>query len=444
MRRSPARRPKGSRSTNTGTAADPRGRERSAVENQVAIVGGGPGGSACAIHLAQRGIRSVIVERESFPRFHIGESLTGDSGDLLREMGLEERVAALQPPVKHGITVYGPHARHQFFVPIKSRGEHGLYDNTSWQVRRADFDSMMLERAREAGAEVVKGRATEPLMDGDRVVGVRVRLDDGGFRDIPSEVLVDASGQKTFLANAGLAGPKRTGTYARQMAVYSHFTGAVRDDGPAWGNTLTFFREKYQWCWFIPLDEETTSIGFVVPTDYFHAKGESATEFLRRELREFNGELARRVQDVTMVEDVHVTTNYSYTTDRFSGPGWVCLGDAHRFVDPLFSYGLNITMAEARRIAEDTERLLDGRSEDPQRPFAAFEKWSNEGTEVAQIMLDGFWESTFSFGMLVREEEEGFIDLFSGRLWLPDNPALPRMEAALARSRERQADAVTS
>ncbi|MYT29245.1 MULTISPECIES: NAD(P)/FAD-dependent oxidoreductase [unclassified Streptomyces] len=414
------------------------------METQVAIVGGGPGGSACAIHLAQRSIRSVVVERETFPRFHIGESLTGDSGDLLREMGLEERVAALRPPVKYGITVFGPHARHQFFVPIKGRGEHGLYDSTSWQVRRADFDTMMLERAREAGAEVVKGRASEPLMDGDRVVGVRVRLDSGEVREIRSDVLVDASGQKTFLANAGLAGPKRSGAYARQMAVYSHFTGAVRDEGPAWGNTLTFFREKYQWCWFIPLDSETTSIGFVIPTDYFHGHDESPTEFVRRELREFNSELARRTEDVTMVEDVHVTTNYSYTTERFSGPGWVCIGDAHRFVDPLFSYGLNITVAESRRVAQDIALLFSGEITDTRRPFAAFEEWSRRGTEVAQTMLDGFWESTFTFGMLIREEEDGFIDLFSGRLWMTDNPALPRLEAALVRSRERRPDVVTA
>jgi flavin-dependent dehydrogenase len=414
------------------------------MRTPVAIVGGGPAGSAIAINLAMRGIPSVIVERDSHPRFHIGESLTGESGELLRELGLEEDLAALNPPVKHGIRVYGPSARHEFWVPIRRRDEHGLHDSTSWQVRRSTFDRFLFDRAAKLGVTVMHGRAVRPIVDGAGTVrGVRVARTSGGTVDVHSDVLVDASGQKTFLANLGFTGRKEIGGYARQMAVYSHFTGAVRD-GEQWGNTLTFFRQKYHWCWFIPLDEETTSIGFVVPTAYFQDRGESPLEFMRRELREFNAELARRAADVEMVEDVHVTTNYSYTVDRFSGPGWVCLGDAHRFIDPLFSYGVNITLAEARRLAADVQRLLAGGAVDPDRPFREFEEWSNRGAAVAQTMLDGFWESTFAFGLLVRTHNDGIVDLFSGRLWMDDNPAIAELEAALTRRRTPEPSATAT
>jgi 1H-pyrrole-2-carbonyl-[peptidyl-carrier protein] brominase len=406
------------------------------MRTQVAIVGGGPGGAACAIHLALRGIQSVIVERETFPRFHIGESLTGESGQLLREMGLEQRLADLDLPVKYGIQVYGPSSRFHFWVPIRNRDADGLRDSTSWQVRRSVFDNFLLQRAKELGTVVLSGRANTPVIaDDGTVTGVKVTLNTGERVEVHSDVLVDASGLKSFLANAGLTGPKQTGAYARQIAVYSHFTGAVRDPGAAWGNTLTFFQQKYHWSWFIPLDEDTTSIGFVVPTDYFASRDEPPLNFLRRELAEFNPELARRTECVEMVEDVNVTTNYSYRTDDFSGKGWVCVGDAHRFIDPLFSFGVNITIAEARRIAQDIARLFAGEITDRERPFADFERWSEHGTAVAQTMLDGFWESTFAFGMLIRAHEDGFVDLFSGRLWNEDNPALEALRAALASSR---------
>jgi flavin-dependent dehydrogenase len=233
-------------------------------------------------------------------------------------------------------------------------------------------------------------------------------------------------------ANQGLTGINQRGRYSRQVAVYSHFTGAVRDT-PQWGNILTFFKNKHYWSWFIPLDEERTSIGFVVPGQYFRSRGAAKEEFIVRELREFNSNLAGRVTDVARVEDVRATSNYSYHVDNFTGKGWLCLGDAHSFVDPLFSFGLNSGMAEAREAAGAIAGYLSGRAPAGGNPFAAFERWSERGLDRAQTMLDGFWETTFHFGMLVRKHEDDFIDLFAGRLWDDDEyPAIDAMRKRLA------------
>ncbi|MBV9447177.1 MAG: FAD-dependent monooxygenase [Streptosporangiaceae bacterium] len=405
------------------------------MQTQVAIIGGGPAGSACAIFLARLGISSVIIERDTFPRFHIGESLTGGSAELIREMGLEDQMASLGFPVKRGIWGHGPAGFTPFWVPIKVRetAASGLRESHAWQVRRSTFDEMLLRHARERGATVVRGTASTPLLSPDgRAVGVEVILPDQSTARIGSDVLVDASGQRTFFANAGLTGSKHRGRYSRQVAIYSHFTGAIRDT-PQWGNILTFFKNKHYWSWFIPLDESRTSIGFVVPGDYYRSRGESKEDFIERELKEFNGNLAGRVADVTRVEEVRATSNYSYHVDDYTGNGWMCIGDAHRFVDPLFSFGLNIGMAEAREAARMIGGFLAGETRGTVRPFAAFERWSDRGLDRAQTMLDGFWETTFYFGMLVRKFEENFIDLFAGRLWDDDDyPAIIAMRERLA------------
>ncbi len=387
------------------------------MRTQVAIVGGGPGGSACAIHLARRGISSIIVEKEPFPRFHIGESLTEQSGERLREMGLEDMMSGC--PVKYGVRIYGPAGRTNFWIPVMKRQPgQALEDSFTWQVRRSTFDRMLLDHAAQLGVEVVRARATTPVLSrGGAVHGVSIQDQSGGTRDINCDVLVDASGQHTFLANAGLTGPKEHGRYHRQIAIYSHFTGAVRDSGVQWGNTLIFFQKKHYWAWFIPLDGDITSIGFVVPNEYFRSSRESTTAFLLRELRQFNTQLAARVEHVQLAGHVHTTSNYSYHIGRFSGAGWLCVGDAHRFIDPLFSFGVSVALADAQQSANAIREYFDSAPGDTERPFLDYERWSERGIDMCQTTLDGFWEKTWNFGMLLSRYREDFIDLLAGRVW---------------------------
>lgn len=403
------------------------------MKTPVVIIGGGPCGSACAMNLAARGIDSVIVEQETFPRFHIGESLTGGSADLLRELGLEQAMIDAGYPTKYGIRIFGPTGRINWWVPIRTRRPDGQHDTISWQVRRSQFDKFLLDTAVERGATLVSGKVTQPLLDADGAArGVRVQRADGSTLDVDSEVVIDASGQKTFLCKAGLTGVKARGRYSRQVAIYSHFADVERDEGDAWGNTLTFFQQRHHWSWFIPLDEQVTSIGFVVPGETFQAAGQSPEEFLTDQLTRFHPELSRRTRAAARVEEVRATSNYSYDIANFTGRGWLCVGDAHRFVDPLFSYGVNIALQEAREAAVEVQRYLAGETTDPDRPFAAFEAFAARGVSTAQIVLDGFWDVTFTFGFLLREHQEDFVDLFSGRVWVEQEyPAVAAMRESL-------------
>jgi flavin-dependent dehydrogenase len=394
------------------------------MKTDVVIVGGGPGGAASAMFLAREGIGSVIIEKEQFPRYHIGESMTGEAGGILRELGLGERMLQAQHPIKHGVKVYGTSGKNDWFLPVMMRdANHNLKDQFTWQVRRSNFDKMMLDEAVARGATLLAGQAVKPLLKDDgSVYGVQVRMADGGIQNIESQVVLDCSGQATFLATAGVTGPKYLGSYDKQIAIFSQVTdfqcdhGDTRDQQP--GNALIFYQKKYHWAWAIPISDDTVSVGIVSPAAYFQGKKESKRDYLIRELKELNPELARRVPEVKLVEDVHVVPNYSFQVRRFTGKGYICIGDSHRFIDPIFSFGLYVTMKEAQLMAPVVKSYLAGTNRDAVNPFAEYEIQCEKASDVLEDTLDGFWENPLTFAFLVYHRyREMMIDVFAGRIY---------------------------
>lgn len=398
----------------------------------VTIIGAGPAGTASALYLLKAGLKPLILEKEPFPRYHIGESLTGECGNCLRELGLEAQMQAVGWPVKYGVTVYGAGAQNSFWVPVQKRNQENRLEPTStWQVRRSDFDRMLLETAIERGAELVTGEAVAPLVDGARVIGVRYRTSSDLIDDLYSPVLIDASGPATFLASkSNLTSPKERGRYDRQIAIFTQVTGAQRDAGEAAGNTLIFTRQPYHWAWFIPLDEEVTSVGVVVPADYFKAQNGSPEEFLHRELRTINPELSQRLMDITFVEPVRTISNYSYHVRQFTGKGFLCVGDAHRFIDPIFSFGVYFAMKEASLAAQAIQQTLGSGSQPTDNPFAAYQILAEQGQDVIQDLLDCFWLQPLVFLIFAHYQyREGIIDLFAGRIYDADVADMPVVKA---------------
>lgn len=371
--------------------------------------------------LLREGIKPVIIEKESFPRYHIGESMTGECGGIIRELGLAPKMLRPRHPVKHGVKVFG---KNPWFVPVMARGVDGkLQDQTTWQVRRSDFDQMMLKEAVARGATLIQGKATRPLVDDDGAVrGVEVRLADGGTLEIESELLLDCSGQSTFLAHAGVTGPKYLGRYDKQIAIFSQITGGIRDEGGSKetqrDNTLIFYKQKYHWAWWIPIDDEVVSVGIVSPAAYFLDKKESKAEFVARELHQLHPELKRRIPEVKLVEEALAIPNYSYQIKDFSGKGFICIGDAHRFLDPIFSFGLYVTMKEAQIAAPFVKAYLEGANRDTLNPFAEYQLYCEKGLDILEDVLDAFWEHPLSFTVLVNlRHREDLIDMFAGRIY---------------------------
>jgi flavin-dependent dehydrogenase len=410
------------------------------VRTQVAIVGGGPGGSTTAAYLSRAGIDSVIIEKAEFPRFRVGEALTGEVGQIIRDLGLEPQMDRYA--VKTAGTVVGPNGRNAFTVPTYRRdSDRGLIETTTWQVRRSTFDELMLEQAAASGVDVVAGRALEPIIEDGVVRGVVIETSSGERERIEADVVVDASGPATFLSKAGVTGPKQSGGYDRQVAVYSHFDGAEFSEEAGSRNTHILYQQPFHWAWYIPMGADSVSVGVVVPGDYFRAGQESKEAFLTRELRELNPALERRSAGLEMTEPVHLATNFSYRISGYAGPGFLCVGDAHRFIDPIFAFGVHLAMVEGRRAASTIAACLEKGGPRDRAPFEEYERMCTLGQDVIQDLVDCFWAFPFAFAIFVhRRYREDFIDLFAGRVYQEDpSPGVCAMRKMNALGRQRAA-----
>ncbi|MFW2541778.1 NAD(P)/FAD-dependent oxidoreductase [Primorskyibacter sp. 2E107] len=389
--------------------------------HDVIVVGAGPAGSTLAWRLAKRGLRVLIVEQQTFPRHRVGESLTGSAGMLLRDMGLEPQMRAHGFPVKHGVTVYGPDPRTTFFVPVEARDEHGVpFETPTWQVRRPEFDQLLLDTARAAGATLLQAEARGVLRDGDRVAGLTVRHPDGAAESLPCRFVVDASGFSTFLSKSGVLGARELGSFDKQIAFYAHLDGVRRDEGPEQGNTLLYYRKRLHWSWHIPISNERTSIGIVVPAETFKASGQTPDAFFDDQISALHPELSRRTSGATRATQVWKRANYSYEIPVFAGPGFLAIGDAHRFLDPIFSFGVWVGLKEAELAEEAILRTLSNPGEET-AALTEFSAVSNRGQDVISLIINTFWGYPLAFLKLAHFSNKSEIaDLLAGRVYDED------------------------
>jgi FADH2-dependent halogenase len=420
------------------------------MKTDVLIIGGGPGGSAAAMFLLREGITPIILEQETFPRFHIGESLTGEAAQVLRRLGLERKMQEMDNPVKHGVLVYGSNAATTWYVKVSSRDrDWNLYDNITWQVRRSEFDKMMLQEAIARGATLLRGTAIKALKGADgSLTGIRMRHPNGGEENISTKVVLDCSGQAAFLANQKVTGPKYLGSYDKQVAFFSHVRGAIRGSstkGPeAKDNTIIFYNKKYHWAWFIPIDKDVVSIGMVTPRDEFTKQKQTPEEYFRRELYNINPEIPRRIPQLDLTEKVHVVPNYSFQVRGFCGKGFICIGDSHRFLDPIFSFGVTVAMREAEFAAPIVRQYLEGKLDDRENPFEEHQMACEKGIDNLEDMIDLFWEQPFAFATFVHSRYvEQMTDAFAGRIYEHEHQpskSIMSFRKLLRRTREYEAD----
>ena len=314
---------------------------RRSVATDVVVIGGGPAGSTIAALLAARGIGVTLLERARHPRFHIGESLLPANMRLLQTLGVADEVAALGME-KWGIEFVSPWHEQRTLLDFSEAWDKSM--PMAYQVRRSDFDHVLIRNAARRGADVVEGcRVRDVALRGDGTGGVVTgECDDGAHVRYDARVVVDASGRDTFLAS-------RLGTKVRNpdhnsAALYGHFEGARRLEGRREGN-ITIFWFAHGWFWFIPLADGATSIGAVCWPYYLKTRGKdrSLDQFLLDTIA-LCPPLAERLRDARLVSKAEATGNYSYATTRAQGPDYVLLGDAFTFVDPVFSSGVFLAM----------------------------------------------------------------------------------------------------
>lgn len=305
------------------------------------MIGGGPGGSTAATMLVRQGLEVTLLERERFPREHIGESLLPASVPVLEELGVRPAVEAAGFLPKYGATmVWGRDDEpwSWYFRETNSTYPH------SWQVWRAEFDTILLDNARANGVDVREGHAvSEVLFDGDRATGVRFRADGGAEGELEADFVVDASGQTALIGRA--RNLRRWDPFFQNLAVYGYFEGAERLPEPDATNILV---EAYPegWLWTIPLHTGVASVGAVVDRDV--ASGRISRENHEAFLLEQIAQSARTKELLASARMTHgpfVLRDWSYLSDEVVGEGWILVGDAACFVDPLFSSGVHLALS---------------------------------------------------------------------------------------------------
>ncbi len=355
-----------------------------ATEPQVLIIGGGPAGSALAGLLARRGRRSLIIERERFPRFHIGESLLPQSMGVFEELGVLDRLET------HFLRKYGARfvdsktsemVRYVFAEALDARYPY------AYEVKRDIFDEILLERAVELGAEVLQPcKVEEVLFDGDRAVGVRVN-DEAGTRELRAPLVVDATGRGSMLASRFKSKGRLLGLDT--AAFFSHYQHAGRYDGDGEGD-ITVVMFEHGWLWFIPFKGDVTSVGAVVRRAFLASRQGRSPEALFDELIESIPWARERLEGAARMMPIQSAADFSYSVSRMAGDGWLCVGDATGFIDPLFSSGVHLALIGARLAAEAIDGAIAADDYAPER-FASVER----GLRSASAMFLGIVQGNY-------------------------------------------------
>ncbi len=328
--------------------------ESSTIDScDVLIIGGGPAGTTAAALLAQQGRNVVLLEKAHHPRFHIGESLLPLNMPLLDQLGVRAEVDKIGM-LKYGADFISPyHNKTSTFDFADALDKSYPY---SYQVRRSEFDHVLVKNAALRGANIFEGHRVIAVDFSDESnVVVSAQTDQGEIRQWRARFLVDASGRDTFLADK--FGIKEKIPEHNSAALYGHFEGAKRHSGNAAGN-ISLYWFDHGWFWFIPLHDGTTSIGAVCWPYYMKSRKNSPRQFFLDTIA-LCPALAERLCDARLVTDVTATGNYSYKSQHMTGKNYLLLGDAFAFIDPVFSTGVYLAMNSAFAGAEAIATCLD-------------------------------------------------------------------------------------
>jgi flavin-dependent dehydrogenase len=318
----------------------------SPCDTDLLVIGGGPGGSTAAALARKKGLQVLVVEKEQFPRFRIGESMLPAANAIMRETGVWPKVEGAGFVPKYGAVFHTADGRATQEIIFNDSSIPGL--EGTYQVERSRFDALLLDHARELGAEVrmqTKARLLPMVGDHHRAV-----LDGpAGSEEVTARWLIEAGGRDNPLQNR-VAQDLDPSPFPKRVAIFSHFTGVGRAAGRAGGHTVVV-RLEDGWFWLIPIDAERTSVGLVTTVAAMRAAAVSPEELFRAAVRR-SAKLSELFTGAAAAMPFHVTSDYSYFRRTIAGERWLKVGDAAGFFDPIFSSGVYVSMWSARQAVE--------------------------------------------------------------------------------------------
>jgi flavin-dependent dehydrogenase len=389
----------------------------------VLVIGGGPAGSTFGNLAAQRGWKVTLLEKDEHPRFHIGESLLPMNLPIFEKLGVLDRIEGIGvPKLGADFTVANSGEEHKTFYFGEALGES---PDHAFEVRRSEFDKLLFDQCRDAGVDARENsRVTrvEQLEDGSyRVTAVD---SDGEECCWETRFLVDASGRDTFMS--GSQGWKRRNPRHASAAVFAHFRGVERRPGDDAGN-ISIYWFDHGWIWLIPLRDDIMSIGAVCYPEYIKTRRGSLDEFLSETLQGLD-EIRERMRHAEPVTAAQATGNYSYLSSRMSGAGYLMIGDAYAFIDPVFSSGVYLAMSSAASGVDVADAWLRGGALRYRLACRRHEKMMARGIAAFSWFIYRFTTPAMRFLMSNPRNSfrvvEGVISMLAGDVFA--NPAVRR------------------
>lgn len=359
----------------------------------MAIIGGGPAGSTAATLLSRAGRRVIVLEREKFPRFHIGESLLPFSMQTFNRLGLQEKLRANFVEKFGGeIAEAGGEKAAKFYF------KDGFASRTdrSYQVTRSKFDKMLLDHAGESGAEICEEISVDDVSFHNDGVTLRVRdlrkvgVSDPGGRKVEAEVcakyLIDASGRNSVVGSKFRL--KKNYQHLQKLSLFAHYEGVEREAGID-GTLTRMVRTLNSWFWVIPLENDRTSIGIVLEAADFKKSGLSAEEFFERAIAE-QPLVRNRIGEGRRISQVYTAADFSYRSERLTGDRWLLAGDAAGFIDPVFSSGVFLAVLAGEQAADVLHEVLD-HPKKARRLFRHYERLVNRAMDVYLRFVESWY-----------------------------------------------------
>lgn len=318
--------------------------------NDVIIIGGGPAGSAMGSFLSRAGISNIILEGAVHPRPHVGESMVTSSTRIFDELGFLETMEKEGFVRKYGAAWHKPDGR-EFGIRFEEFPQPGIFQPYTYHVDRGKFDLFLIKHAEKLGSKVYQGVQVKQVLfdENNRACGVRASI-GGQEIDLPAKMVVDASGRQTILGRQ--LGIKRMDPIFNQYAVHAWFEGLNRGIEESWDYIHIYFLPLERgWAWQIPITDEITSVGIVAEREVFRTANKDLEGYFNYYVQS-NPALAKAMAPATRINEWKTEGDYSYIMDSFVGDGWLMVGDAARFVDPIFSSGVSIALYSAKFASE--------------------------------------------------------------------------------------------
>ncbi|MBT5909764.1 MAG: FAD-binding protein [Opitutae bacterium] len=371
------------------------------------VIGAGPAGSTTAALLAEKGHEVMVVEKEKFPRYHIGESLIPFCYFPLKRLGLVDKLRQSENPKKYSVQFVrqnGVVSQPFYFFQHMNHPS-----STTWQVRRSEFDQLLLDKAREKGASVLEETKAQALLkDGDRVVGIRVISKKSGLIELRAPLVVDASGRDCFSAvkeNWMERDPK-----LRKISIWTYFRGAKRDPGLDEGATTVAYLPNKGWFWYIPLSGDIVSVGIVAEREYLYdGSTKQPAEIFAREVKN-NTWIEDHLASGEQYGEYHVIGEFSYRNRYCAMDGLALAGDALAFLDPVFSSGVFLALKSGVLLADAASEALKQGDLSAEK-FASYGKSMQTAIEVMRKIVYAFYDENFSFKKLIEKNMDLRSDL---------------------------------